>query len=104
MSLGGSPSTAQDNAVNWAVKNGIVIVTSSGNSANDTCECSPGRAGLNINVGAHSYDSSYCKKPMAYLSNYGPCVDIMAPGVNINSASYTSNTGLPHNILVCTIK
>ena len=94
MSLGGGRSAALNAAVNTAVGNGMVVVTASGNDDIDACQSSPGSAGSNINVGAHGYDEDSCGKPRAYFSDYGTCVDIMAPGVAILSATHTSNTGL----------
>ena len=44
---------------------------------------------MHICVGAHGYNVDTCDKKMVEDSNYGPCVDIMAPGVNIVSASHT---------------
>ena len=93
MSLGGSNSPAMDTAVNTAVEKGMVVVTASGNDNIDACYSSPGSAGSNINVGSHGYDEDSCEKPRAYFSDYGTCVDIMAPGQDILSATYTSNTG-----------
>ena len=87
MSLGGGKTKSLDTAVNNLVKEGIIVVTASGNERKDACTRSPGSAGLNINVGAHSYNKKTCKKPMAYFSNYGTCVDIVAPGVAIESTS-----------------
>ena len=85
LSLGGGKTKSLDIAVNNLVKEGIIVVTASGNEKKNACTRSPGGAGLNINVGAHSYNKQTCKKPLAYFSNYGPCVDIVAPGVGIES-------------------
>ena len=87
MSLGGGKSKSMDTAVNILVKEGIIVVTASGNERQDACNKSPGSAGSNINVGAHGYDRRTCKKPLAYFSNYGKCVDIVAPGVSVLSTS-----------------
>ena len=93
MSLGGRRSSGLNNIINAVVKRGITVVTASGNEKTDACRRSPGSAGLNINVGAHGYDSNTCKKPMASFTNFGSCVDIVAPGVRVISTSYRSNTG-----------
>ena len=95
MSLGVSQSSVYDNYIDALVDVGIVVSTASGNDAIDACQDSPGNSGSNINVGSHGYEQrdSTCKKPMACYSNYGTCIDIMAPGINIKSADYSSNTG-----------
>ena len=93
MSLGGGSSDILNMITNEVVEKGVIIVTASGNGAADACNSSPGGAGLNINVGAHGYDENTNRKPMAYFSNYGPCVDIMAPGLNVVSASHSFNSG-----------
>ena len=89
MSLGGPYSQTENNLVNTIVSRGVSIVTSSGNNAKDACHYSPGSAGSNINVGGHWYTSN-CQKPMYTQSNYGRCVHIVAPGVNVLSANYRS--------------
>ena len=98
MSLGGGKSPALDLITNGAVESGVIVVTASGNSAADACDGSPGGAGMNINVGAHGYDETTGKKHMAYFSNFGKCVDIMAPGLHVVSASYIDNAGETHSI------
>ena len=93
MSFRRSQSRVYDNYIDALVNKGIVVSTASGNDEVNACTATPGNSGSNINVGSHGYESTTCKKPMAYYSNYGPCVDIMAPGQNIKSADYSSNTG-----------
>ena len=92
MSIRRRQSSIYDNFIDALVSVGIVVSTSSGNDAADACRDTPGNSGSNINVGSHGYESTTCKKPMASYSNYGKCVDIMAPGQNIKSADFTSNT------------
>ncbi|ODV93490.1 hypothetical protein PACTADRAFT_46791 [Pachysolen tannophilus NRRL Y-2460] len=80
MSLGGGNSPALDMAVNAAVKAGIHFGVAAGNENDDACYSSPASAELAITVGASSvYDYR------AYFSNYGKCVDVFAPGLNILS-------------------
>ena len=93
MSIQYSITPALDKVVNATVAKGMVAVTSSGNWDANACNISPGRAKLAINVGAHGYKKIGCKKPIYADSNFGPCVDIIAPGVNVLSASHTNNTG-----------
>ena len=92
MSLGGGANTAIDNAVNNAINRGITFAIASGNgdllgNRQNACNYSPARVPAAITVGAtQSNDAA------ASFSNYGTCVDILAPGVSITSAWYSSNT------------
>ncbi|MFM8626516.1 MAG: S8 family serine peptidase [Actinomycetota bacterium] len=87
MSLGGGANSATDDAVAAAVADGIVVVVAAGNSNSNACDFSPARAPSAITVGAT--DSADAK---AGFSNFGPCLDIWAPGVGTLSAYHTSNT------------
>ncbi|KAI9312028.1 serine protease 1 [Dichotomocladium elegans] len=91
MSLGGGKSPSLDMAVNGAVDAGIVFAVAAGNDNRDACDYSPAAAENAITVGASTlYDDR------AYFSNYGPCVDVFAPGLNIQSvwrgSKYATNT------------
>ena len=87
MSLGFRKIEVLNNLVNYIVRRGVTIVTASGNDGKNARNFSPGSAGYNINVGSHGYVTRGCKKPISKFSNYGKCVDIVAPGENIRSAS-----------------
>ncbi|KAG5983740.1 Subtilisin-like proteinase Spm1 [Claviceps digitariae] len=91
MSLGGGKTSALDAAVNAAVNTGIHFTVAAGNDNADACRYSPAAAELPITVGASAFDDS-----RAYFSNYGKCVDIFAPGLNILStwigSKYAVNT------------
>jgi subtilisin family serine protease len=87
MSLGGGVSTALDNAVTSLVNAGVTVVVAAGNSTADACTQSPARAAAAITVGATDKTDTF-----ASFSNYGTCVDVDAPGVNITSDYYTSTT------------
>lgn len=89
MSLGGGASTALDTAVQNMVNAGITVVVAAGNSSTDACTVSPAREPKAITVAASSNSDQH-----AYFSNFGSCVDIYAPGVNIVSSSNTSANGL----------
>lgn len=92
MSLGGSANSAIDTAVTNSINSGITYAVAAGNgdifgNRQNACNYSPARVGPAITVGAtQSNDAA------ASFSNYGTCVDILAPGVDITSAWYTSNT------------
>ncbi|WP_440682643.1 S8 family peptidase [Cysteiniphilum halobium] len=88
MSLGGGISPALDQAVASGVKSGITFVVAAGNDDYDACAYSPARSDVAITVGAtNQWDNR------ASFSNYGQCVDIFAPGVDIRSDSNTDNSG-----------
>ncbi len=89
MSLGGGASTALDNAVSNAVSDGILVVAAAGNENTDACTKSPARVSSALTVG-----STTSSDQRSSFSNYGSCVDIWAPGSDIPSAWYTSNTAV----------
>ncbi|KAJ3576498.1 hypothetical protein NP233_g389 [Leucocoprinus birnbaumii] len=80
MSLGGGKSPALDQAVNRAVDAGMHFAVAAGNDNRDACDFSPAAAENAVTVGA-----STLADERAYFSNYGPCVDVFAPGLNILS-------------------
>jgi Subtilisin-like serine proteases len=87
MSLGGGASSAIDTAVANSVASGVTYVVAAGNSGANACNYSPARSSSAITVGATTNADA-----RASFSNYGSCLDIFAPGVNILSSWYTSNT------------
>jgi aqualysin 1 len=98
MSLGGPFNTLLNTAVSSAYDAGIVVVVSAGNNDVNACSKSPASATNAITVGAS--DRKYKKwfifwrwwDVRASFSNWGTCVDIFAPGVNIRSASILTTT------------
>jgi subtilisin family serine protease len=87
LSLGGGASSALDNAVAALHREGVVTVVAAGNSNADACNSSPGRAPLAITVGATAVGDN-----SAGFTNWGTCVDIFAPGVDITSTWIGSDT------------
>ncbi|KIE85813.1 serine protease [Acinetobacter pittii] len=87
MSLGGEANASLDSAVENLFNNGYVMVVAAGNSNTDACSSSPARVSKAITVAAT--DSTDAR---ASYSNYGSCVDIFAPGSQINSSWIGSNT------------
>lgn len=83
MSLGGSPSTALDDAVRNSVAKGIFYAIAAGNESADACNTSPARTGTTN--GIMTVAAVNDKDQEASWSNYGKCVDIWAPGVSILS-------------------
>ena len=87
MSLGGSPSTALDNAVRNSIADGVVYAIAAGNSNSNACNFSPARTAEAITVGATTSSDA-----RASYSNKGSCLDLFAPGSSITSAWNSSNT------------
>ena len=80
-SLGGGFSSALNAAVENAVSRGFIVVAAAGNSSSDACGVSPASAGGVIAVGASTRSDNW-----ASFSNYGSCVDAIAPGDGILSS------------------
>ena len=87
MSLGGGVSAALNTAVANSVAAGVVYAVAAGNDGGDACLHSPAAEPSAITVGATDINDGF-----ASFSNRGSCVDINAPGVNITSAWYNTNT------------
>lgn len=87
MLIGGGASDALDLAVNAGINAGLHIAVAAGNEDQDACEVSPARALGPITVGAT--DNADGK---ASFSNWGSCVDIQAPGVDILSVGIWLDT------------
>ena len=83
-----STSGPLSNSLNWAVRDavldGIVVVVAAGNNGRDACSYSPGAAPEAITVGGTESNDTRMS-----ISNFGPCVDIFAPGAWITSAAHT---------------
>ncbi len=87
MSIGGRLSSSLNNAVAVAVADGIVVVAAAGNETADACGVSPASEPTALTVG-----STTSTDARSSFSNYGPCLDIFAPGSSILSAWITSAT------------
>ncbi|KAG9083428.1 Suppressor of the cold-sensitive snRNP biogenesis mutant brr1-1 [Ceratobasidium sp. UAMH 11750] len=81
MSLGRDAHSHLDSAVDNAIKGGLHFAVAAGNSHVDAAFESPARVAAAITVGA-----VVSSNRMAWLSNYGPIVDIQALGVDVRSA------------------
>ena len=88
MSLGGRKDSGrlEEETINRAVENGVIVCVSAGNSGRDANNYSPAYIDSCITVAAID---AYDIKP--YWSNWGNVVDIVAPGVSIYS-TYLENT------------
>jgi subtilisin family serine protease len=85
MSLGGSANQAVDDAVRNSAAAGVFYGIAAGNSGADACGSSPARAGAGTNNGIATVAAIDSSSQEASWSNYGSCVDIWAPGVNVLS-------------------
>ncbi|MFB8117905.1 S8 family serine peptidase [Streptomyces sp. NPDC055962] len=80
-SLGGPASSAVDDAFDALAAQGTLPVVAAGNENQDACDVSPARADGVLAVGA-----SDNRDRQATFSNWGTCVWLYAPGVDIVSA------------------
>jgi subtilisin family serine protease len=89
LSFGGPRSRVLNDALDRAARGGIVFALAAGNENQDACNTSPASAQEGLTVGAVD-----TRDRRAFFSNYGSCVDVFAPGVNIVSAGISSRTAL----------
>tara|TARA_B100001248_G_scaffold262731_1_gene261821 strand:+ start:178 stop:1608 length:1431 start_codon:yes stop_codon:yes gene_type:complete len=87
LSLGGPKSKALDQAMERSIAEGITYVVAAGNSNRNACSSSPARVPSAITVGSVSRNDR-----RSSFSNYGPCLDVFAPGSSIRSTWHTSNS------------
>jgi subtilisin family serine protease len=92
MSLGGSASTSLDDAVKRSIAAGVVYGLAAGNGnflgrPQDACNSSPARVAEGLTVGSTTSSDNESS-----FSNFGKCVNILAPGSSITSAWHTSST------------
>jgi len=82
MSLGGGFSQSQNNVVNSLAAAGVTVVVAAGNDNSNACSYSPASAEGAITVGSTTSSNS-----KSGFSNYGDCVDVLAPGSGIQSTT-----------------
>ena len=87
VSMGGIASSALNAAVAALVAKGVTVVVAAGNKGIDACKASPASAPNVISVGATNKEGA-----LARYSNFGPCVNIFAPGFEVTSAWHTSDS------------
>lgn len=93
LSLGGPVSPALDSAVASLAAAGFVVTASAGNGGadnvgDDACGESPARVAGAVTVGATT-----TQDVRAGYSNFGPCVDLFAPGDRIPSLDASNPSG-----------
>ncbi|GIH04456.1 serine protease [Rhizocola hellebori] len=88
MSLGGAGTNATlEAAVTASINSGVVFALAAGNSSSDACNFTPARTPAAITVGATDITDT-----RASFSNFGACLDLFGPGVNITSSWNLSDT------------
>jgi aqualysin 1 len=87
MSVRSSYSRTINTAVADSIRSGVVYVVAAGNDSSDACNYSPGSVPEAITVGAtNSVDQR------VYYSNFGRCVDLLAPGEGVRTIWNSSTT------------
>ncbi|GAA1554993.1 hypothetical protein GCM10009827_089760 [Dactylosporangium maewongense] len=92
MSIGASGIVAtQDEAVARSIASGLTYAVAAGNGDDEgnplnACNYSPSRVPAALTVGGSFVYSGNGREYPIVWSNYGPCVDIFAPGYDITSA------------------
>jgi hypothetical protein len=86
MSLGGGYSQALNDAVTGSINAGVVYALAAGNDNANACNDSPASTATALTVAATGYIDQ-----RAWFSNWGSCVDLFAPGVDITSDHNTSD-------------
>src|SRR6185436_1848103 len=88
MSLSSGVNAALNDAVTELVASGVVVTVAAGNGQERACNRSFASAAAAITVGATTIDDDRWTS-----SNYGTCLDLFAPGANINGASNANDFG-----------
>jgi serine protease len=87
MSIGGGASDAVDQAIRNSIASGVTYVVAAGNDSSPATNYSPSRVAEAIVVSATDSGDQ-----RAAWANYGPTVDLFAPGVGIVSAGIATNS------------
>ncbi|MEV7523920.1 S8 family serine peptidase [Streptomyces sp. NPDC091371] len=89
MSLGGGADEALDAAVKRAIASGVSFAVAAGNESSDAGQGSPSRVPEALTVASSTKDDK-----QSDFSNFGPVVDLYAPGSDITSTWNDSDTGV----------
>ena len=92
MSLRFAATQSLDDAVRNSLNAGVTYAIASGNDSANAGSFSPQRVSEALIVGASDINSAH-----AFFSNFGSLVDVYAPGVDILSATSSSNTSTGFN-------
>jgi aqualysin 1 len=91
MSLGGGKSNALEIAVINSVNSGVFYAVAAGNNGANACNYSPASLGATV-PGLISTAATDSLDRGASFSNFGTCVDMWAPGVNVLSTKRGGGT------------
>ncbi|MBZ9749890.1 S8 family peptidase [Deinococcus sp. HMF7604] len=97
MSLGGGVDQAENDAVTNASSKGLFMAVAAGNENQNACNVSPASSAGAFTVGATTKTDRRADPNdwgTGLGSNYGNCVDILAPGTGITSTVNTSDTAI----------
>jgi subtilisin family serine protease len=89
MSIEGPRSDAENLAVANLVNSGVFVSVAAGNHSQNACDISPASAAGTVTAAASDANDT-----RATFSNYGACVDLYAPGVNVMSDTLNGGTKL----------
>jgi len=88
MTLAGGFHAALSNGVQNLIHQGVTVVVPAGDESGDACDFSPASA-----PGAVTVASMGASGEVSSFSNTGECVDFLAPGEELLTASHTSDDG-----------
>lgn len=89
MSLSGGHSSSLNTATTNLYNAGVFVAVSAGNHSDNACNYSPGNAS-----GAFTVAASDSGDNRASFSDYGSCIDLYAPGVDVPTTSMYGGTTL----------
>ncbi|XRB12426.1 peptidase [Pseudoscourfieldia marina] len=92
LSLGGVRSYSVNLAVQSLIDKGFTVVVAAGNSGQNSCAYSPASVAEAITVG-----SIGMRDELSSFSNWGPCVDVFAPGEDVLSSWNRGDADTSHS-------
>lgn len=87
----GETSSARDQAIKQAIDQGLFFVGAAGNQESNACDYGPANTGPDLDGQIIVAASNYTDSP-ATFTNYGSCVNVYAPGVDIYSSTCQDDT------------